>query len=65
MQRIKGKSQWLNDYHADCDIVASELEFQLCCCVHFLTNILMKGMNPFISLNYKLNSTAIVLQEFI
>ena len=32
----------------DCDIAVSEFDFQLLYYVHFQTNILGEGMNPFI-----------------
>ena len=31
-----------------CGVVLSELKIQTCCYVHFRTNTLGKGMNPFI-----------------
>ena len=34
----------------DCNIVVSEFELQLCNIIHFWTNTLEKGMNPFIPL---------------
>ena len=34
----------------DCDIVESKFELQLCYYIHFQTNALEKGMNPFIPL---------------
>ena len=41
----------------DCKIVGSEFELQSLYYVHFRTNTLRKGMNPFIPPNYGFNST--------
>ena len=50
----------------DCNIIVSEFEMQSCYYIHFLTNILGKGMRPLISLSYELNSNiAILLQGWI
>ena len=47
----------------DCAIVVSKFKLQLQYCIQFCTNTLRKGMNPFISLSYGLNSTTSVLLQ--
>ena len=46
---MRGSPRGLVANVLDCDIVVSEFEFQLRYYVHFWTNILEKGMKPFIS----------------
>ena len=47
----------------DCDIVGSKFKLQLCSYIHFWTNALGKGMNPFIITSYELNSTTTILLQ--
>ena len=45
----------------DCNNVLDEFKLQLPYNVHFLSNTFGKGVKPFISFNYGLNSTTTVL----
>ena len=49
----------------DHNIVVSEFEFQMCCCIHFQINTLGKGMNTLIPppTSYGLNDTTTVLPQ--
>ena len=49
-----------------CSLEVSEFKLQSCCCVHFWTNILGKGINPLIASTMGLNSTtAISIQGWL
>ena len=50
----------------DCDIVVKEFKSQLQYWIHFLTNILRKGMKPLFPSQVLFNSiTAVLLQEWL
>ena len=42
-----GQTLWHHRNMLDCDIVISKFELELRYCVHFQTNALVKGMNPY------------------